>query len=81
MSDHDHVRKVLKESLDILDASEPKMREIIESELFDCTGPNSTKRNMSKKAVERAMARISAIRTDHVKRCFRHLRANLPYVQ
>jgi hypothetical protein len=76
----EHARKVIKQALDILDASEPLMREVIESELFDCTGPNSTKRNMTKKATDRAMKRIAAIRTDHIKRCFRHLRANLPHV-
>lgn len=76
----EHVKKTFKQALDILDASEPAIREVIESELFDCTGPNSSKKNMSKKAVARAMARIAAIRTDHVKRAFRHLRSNLPNV-
>jgi hypothetical protein len=76
----EHARKTFQQALDILDASEPAIREIIESELFDCTGPNSTKRNMTKKAVKQAMARITAVRTHHVKQAFRHLRANLPHV-
>lgn len=76
----EHVRKVLKETLDILDASEPLMREAIESGLFDCSGVNSSKKNLKKKSIEQVMAQIRTIRTDHIKRAFRHLRANLPNV-
>lgn len=75
-----YVHKTFKEALDILDASEPLIREAIESGLFEVTGPNNTKKNLSKKAQEQVMQKIVAIRTHHVKKAFRHLRANLPHV-
>lgn len=76
----EHVRKTFKEALDILDQSEPLMREVIESELFDAAGVNNTKKNLSKKATNRVMKKIVAIRTHHIKAAFKHLRANLPHV-
>lgn len=76
----EHVRKTFQQALDILDQSEPLMREVIESELFDVAGVNNTKRNMSKAATNKVMKKIVAIRTHHVKAAFKHLRANLPHV-
>ena len=76
----EHVRKTFQQALDILDQSEPLMREVIESELFDVAGVNNTKRNMSKAATDKVMKKIVAIRTHHVKAAFKHLRANLPHV-
>jgi hypothetical protein len=76
----DHIRKTFQQALDILDQSEPLMREVIESELFDVAGVNNTKRNMSKAATNKVMKKIVAIRTHHLKAAFKHLRANLPHV-
>jgi hypothetical protein len=76
----EHVRKTFKQALDILDQSEPLIREVIESELFDAAGVNNVKRNLSKKATDRVMHKIVAIRSHHLKAAFKHLRANLPHV-
>lgn len=70
---------IFNTALAILDASEPAMREMIESDLMDFTGPNSTKRNGAKKATEALMKKITAVRVKAIKDAFKHLRANLPH--
>lgn len=67
-----------KTAMEILDATEPQLREIIESGLMDVTEPGGAiKKNMVEKAVQNIMTQIAAVRSDAIKRAFRHLRANL----
>ena len=64
-----------KTALDILDASEEKIRLIIENELYDV---DNTKRNLAEQKINEVVQRISEIRTKAMKDAFRHLRATLP---
>lgn len=61
-----------------LDASEPKIRDLIESGLMDVAGVNGTKVTGAKKATDAIMAQIIPLRTKAIKQAFRHLRDNLP---
>jgi len=75
---HRDIVAIFNAALAILDASEPIMREMIESDLMDVAGSNSTKRTSAKKATDALMKKITAVRVKAIKDAFRHLRANLP---
>jgi endonuclease III len=66
-----------KTALDILDAGEPQLREIIESGLIDVSGINATKANMVEQAVQAVLAQYAQERAQQFKSAFRYLRANL----
>lgn len=69
--------KTFKTALDILDASEPALRDAIEGGLMDVTGPNMQQKNAVEAAVQATLAQYAAVRTPAIKAAFQHLRANL----
>lgn len=64
-------------AIEHLDATEPQIRELIESYLMEVT---PDKANLAKKQIDALMAEIEQIRTKAIKSAFRHLRDNLPHV-
>jgi hypothetical protein len=74
-----HIKAAFEHALDILDSSEAAMRDAIENDLMEVTGPNSTKRNLKKVTVDGLMKKIVAIRMKAVKDAFKHLRDTLPH--
>jgi hypothetical protein len=66
-----------KKALDILDASESELREIIESGLMDVSGINAVKKNMAEAAVQATLAHYSQVRLAAFRKAFQFLRANL----
>lgn len=74
------IKRAFSDALNILDGSEAAMRDAIEHDLMMVAGVNSAKRNLSKKAVDGLMKKITAIRVKAIKDAFKHLRANLPHV-
>lgn len=65
-------------AVDLLDKSEPKVRDLIETNLMDVAGINKTKVSDALLSRDELTKAISAVRHQHVKVAFRHLRDNLP---
>lgn len=66
-----------KAAINIIDQSEPLIRDIIESGLIGVTEDNMTKKKMVEAAVQHIMPQIVAVRTKAIKDAFRYLRTNL----
>jgi hypothetical protein len=73
-----HIVKTFHEALDILDQSEPAIRDMIEGGLMDVAGINRTKVSDAMLTKDELTKRIVALRHHHIKAAFRHLRDNLP---
>jgi hypothetical protein len=74
----DDIRKAFHAAIDILDASETQLRLDIESDLFNVAGLNSTKLNLTQKALDGLLPKIEATRTKAIKNAFRYLKSALP---
>lgn len=73
-----HIVKTFHEALDMLDQSEPQIRDMIETHLMDVAGINKTKVKDAMLTRDELTKRIVALRHHHLKAAFRHLRDNLP---
>lgn len=73
-----HIVKTFHEALDILDRSEPQIRDLIEVNLMDVAGINRTKVKDALLSRDELTKKIIAIRHRHIKAAFRHLRDHLP---
>jgi hypothetical protein len=73
-----HIVKTFHEAIDILDQSEPKIRDMIETHLMDVAGINRTKVSDAMLSADELTKHITALRHHHIKAAFRHLRDNLP---
>lgn len=73
-----HIVKVFGEAINILDQSEPKIRDLIESRLMDVAGINRMKVSDAVLAGKSVSDEITALRHKHIVAAFRHLRDNLP---
>lgn len=73
-----HIVRTFQEATNMLDESEPVIRDLIETRLMDVAGINRTKVSDAVTAGKNLSKEISAIRSHHIKRAFRHLRDNLP---
>jgi hypothetical protein len=81
MSGNRAIIKNFEDAIRIMDSgSEDAIRLLIESDLCDVAGPNSTKRNQSQKVVADLMKKISVVRVKAIKDAFKHLRATLPHL-
>jgi hypothetical protein len=69
---------VFNQAISIIDASEPKIRDMIESGMMDIAGVSGTKVRGGVKAVKDLSAQIAHVRQHHIKAAFRHLRKHLP---
>lgn len=69
---------VFNQAISIIDASEPKIRDMIESGMMDVAGVSGTKVRGGIKAVKDLSAQIAHVRQHHIKAAFRHLRKHLP---
>lgn len=69
---------VFNQAISIIDASEPKIRDMIESGMMDVAGVSGTKVSGGIKAVKDLSAQIAHVRQHHIKAAFRHLRKHLP---
>jgi hypothetical protein len=80
MIDHagPHIVKTFHEAIDILDQSEPKIRDLIETRLMDVAGINKTRVSDAMLTRDELAKQITAIRHHHIKAAFRHLREHLP---
>jgi hypothetical protein len=73
-----HIVKTFHEAIDILDQCEPKIRDLIETNLMDVAGINRTKVSDALLSKDELTKQIVKIRHHHIKSAFRHLRDNLP---
>ena len=73
-----HIVKTFKEAIDIIDQSEPAIRDMIETHLMDVAGINRTKVSDAMLSRDDLTKKIVALRTHHIKAAFRHLREHLP---
>lgn len=73
-----HIVQTFADAINILDQSEPKIRDLIETRLMDVAGINRTKVSDAVAAGKSLADEISKIRAHHIKAAFRHLRDNLP---
>jgi hypothetical protein len=73
-----HIVRTFMEALNILDQSEPIVRDMIENQLFDVAGVNRTKVSDAMLTRDELARKIAAVRHHHIKKAFRHLRAKLP---
>lgn len=73
-----HIIKTFMEAINILDQSEPQIRDMIENELMDVAGINRTKVSDAMLTRDELTKKIAAHRERHIKAAFRHLRDNLP---
>lgn len=73
-----HIVQTFAGAIDILDESEPVIRDLIENRLMDVAGINRTKVSDAVTTGNNLAKEIAAIRAHHLKRAFRHLRDNLP---
>lgn len=73
-----HIIRTFMEAINILDASESQIRDAVESDLMDVAGINRTKVGSVVGAGKALAVKIAAIREQHIKAAFRHLRDNLP---
>jgi hypothetical protein len=72
------IRRTFEEAVAMVDASEDKIRAMIENDLMDVAGINRTKVSDAILACDDLSKKISAIRHHHIKKAFQHLKANLP---
>jgi hypothetical protein len=73
-----HIVRTFMEAINILDASEPQIRDMIENQLFDVAGINRTKVSDAMLKRDDLAKKIAAVRHHHIKKAFRHLRDRLP---
>jgi len=73
-----HIVKTFHEAIDILDACEPAIRDMIETHLMDVAGINKTRVSDAMLSRDELTKRIVALRHHHIKAAFRHLREHLP---
>jgi hypothetical protein len=73
-----HIFTTVHEAVAILDASEPMIRDLIETRLMDVAGINRTKVSDAMLTRDELTRQIINIRTQHIKAAFKHLRDNLP---
>jgi hypothetical protein len=73
-----HIIRTFMEAVNHLDESEPMIRDLIENELMDVAGVDRTKVGAAIAAGTNLAKKIAAIRQQHIKRAFRHLRDRLP---
>ncbi len=73
-----HIVRTFHEALDILDASEPPVRDLIEKSLVNVAGINNTKVSDAMLTRDELAKEIARIRYHHIKLAFRHLRERLP---
>lgn len=73
-----HIIRTFYEAINHIDLSEPVIRDMIESELMDIAGVSGTKVSAAVTAGNNVAKKISALRAQHIKRAFRHLRKHLP---
>ena len=73
-----HIVRTFHEALDILDQSEPLVRDLIESRLMNVAGVNGTKVSDAMLKRDDLTKEVVRIRQKHIKAAFRHLRDNLP---
>lgn len=70
--------RVFTEAIGHLDESEAAIRDMIEGDLMDVAGINRTKVSDAVSVGKALADKIAALRAHHIKKAFRHLRANLP---
>lgn len=70
--------KTFNEAIEILDASEPIMRDMIENALMDVAGINKTRVSDARLSLDALAMDIVGLRVEAIKAAFRHLRTNLP---
>lgn len=73
-----HIIRTFFEAINHLDESEPQIRDMIESDLMDVAGINRMKASEAMLAAKTLTDKIVALRTQYIKRAFRHLRDRLP---
>lgn len=73
-----HIVRTFQEAIKKLDASEPLIRDMIENDLMDVAGINRTKVSDAMLSKDELVKKITALREQHIKIAFRHLRDNLP---
>jgi hypothetical protein len=73
-----HIVRTFREAIDILDQSEPKIRDLIETHLMDVAGINRTKVSDAMLSRDDLTQQIALIRHHHMRAAFRHLRDHLP---
>lgn len=73
-----HILKTFHEAVNILDQSEPAIRDMIENGLMDVAGINRTKVGDAMLTCDKLTKEIAKLRHKHLKAAFRHLRDNLP---
>jgi hypothetical protein len=73
-----HIVRTIYEAINHLDKSEAAIRDLIESRLMDVAGINRMKVSEAVTAGANLAKEIAAIRHQHIKRAFRHLRDKLP---
>jgi energy-converting hydrogenase A subunit M len=73
-----HIVKTFHEAINILDQSEPAIRDMIETHLMDVAGINKTRVGDAMLTRDELTKKIVALRRHHLKAAFRHLRDNLP---
>lgn len=73
-----YIVQVFHSAIDILDASETLIRDMIEGELMDVAGINRMKVSDAMLATDALVQKIVAIRVEAIKQAFRYLRENLP---
>jgi len=73
-----HILRTFKEAISILDQSEAPIRDLIETRLMDVAGVNRTKVSDAMLTRDELTKHVVAIRHQHIRAAFKHLRDNLP---
>lgn len=73
-----HIIRTFQQAINHVDDSEPPIRNMIENDLMDVAGINRTKVSDAVTAGTNLAKKIAAVRKEHIKKAFRHLRDNLP---
>lgn len=64
-----HIAATFKQAIDMIDETEPQVRDLVEKRLMNPAG---------RKVTAALTKEIAAVRSKAIKRAFRHLRDNLP---
>lgn len=73
-----HIVKTVHEAVALLDRSEAQIRDLIETSLMDVAGVNRTKVSDAMLTRDELTKQVLALRLQHLKAAFKHLRDNLP---
>lgn len=72
------VLRTFKTAIEMLDSTEPGIRDLIESDLMNVAGISGSRVGSAQQAAIELTKKIAVIRTAAIKAAFRHLRDNLP---